>query len=353
MSNTYSPTADWRIQFFGRHLLQRPQDEEAPSTLISTEVALDSIKYDYIALFIGAEYCPHCKAFAPQVQSSLAAFEQKRCKVIFASNDRSKEAFHSSCQKVKGIDIMPYNLDQTKMMRDILGLKTIPALVIFKNDPAVPPNVAFNARHALVGDPNLQQFPWGAQNKSISTRERLLVPGRWWQLGHTNINPEKPNDMYMDEHAVRIRAGLLNIASWLALFNIFYWKQSNFIYFAFPIVSFEFLASANFGLTPIAPVGTIASLMATVLHPEPLWKPARPKVFAWYIGLTMACSCLVLKLLQDRIDDAAFRPAIGGVAAFCNLATWLESSCGFCLGCWMYNKIVVPMFKLERCHECK
>jgi len=127
---------------------------------------------------------------------------------------------------------------------------------------------------------------------------------------------------------------------------------SQFIKVLYPIAAFEFLVSANIGLGPIAPVGVLATVIAHVLQPKPFWKPARPKRFAWYIGLTLATSCLVVFLVRDSMG-IYYRPAIGAIAATCNLATWLESSAGFCIGCFVYNTWIVPAFGLEECSECK
>lgn len=58
-------TNDWRINLFGNFIQENQQlsdlstDEETPVSLVPTSTALDTSKYDYIAVFFGAEYCPH------------------------------------------------------------------------------------------------------------------------------------------------------------------------------------------------------------------------------------------------------------------------------------------------------
>ena len=77
--------------------------------MIPTQEALSDKGYDYIALFLGADYCPHCKDFAPTVVVEAVPFlEKKRCKVLFCSNDRTDEAFKASCKKTSGTDVVPY-----------------------------------------------------------------------------------------------------------------------------------------------------------------------------------------------------------------------------------------------------
>ncbi len=156
----------------------------------------------------------------------------------------------------------------------------------------------------------------------------------------------------MDEHAVRAQAGLLNVITWIALMNIFFWRDKIFVLVLFPLVSWEFPTSMFFGLAPFAPIGVLGSLLAILLHPEPYWKPARPKRFAWAIGLTLASLCLTWFLLRDELGGT-YRPLIGATVLTCNVATWLKSSCGFCLVCFVYNNYLVKWFDLEECQECK
>lgn len=369
-------STDWRVRLFGGTIksrvlsidqekdtnLNNDDVESAPTDfrLVPTSEAFDENKYDFVGVFIGADYCPHCKAFAPTVNASATLLAQeKRCKVVFVSNDRSLEAFEASCRKNASLDAMPYDVAKAQIMRDMFDLKTIPALVILRNRnfAASRPEQVTNARKTLVADPMALHFPWTKPKKpeAVSMVDRLIIRGKygqWWELGH-HANPEHPDQTYMDEHAVRIRAGFLNIISWLAVINIFIWKQPNFVRFVYPLVAFEFIASANLGMGPVAPIGVISTVIASILQPIPYWKPAKPKRFAWYIGLGLATSCLAIFLSRDEFPKDYYTPSIGAVALTCMLATWLESSTGFCLGCFVYNTFMVPYFQMEECSECK
>jgi thiol-disulfide isomerase/thioredoxin len=372
-NNHNAEAADWRKRLFGDfiRLNRTPAGEDEPDEEqgwdpVTTIEAFNPKLYDYIAIFIGANYCPHCREFAPTVASSVANLEQtKRCKVVFVSNDRDEDNFEHSVKKNTGIDVMPYDVTKTQAMRDLFGLKTIPALMILKNDnfASATPTVVTNARHKLVGDPLAKNFPWADDDKTtdnsrphdvVTSWDRLLIRGKyghWWELGH-HANPEKPEEIYMDEHAVRIRAGILNSITWIALMNVFFWKDQIYVHILFPLVAWEFLSSMAFGMTPLAPIGTIGTILATQLTPAPHWKPARPKRFAWAIGLTLAIMCFTFFSLREELGSS-YRPLITATVITCNVATWLESSAGFCLGCFVYNNYLVPWLKLEQCQECK
>ena len=366
---------DWRINLFGDFVLLNKAkttdaDVEQPVNLMK---GVDGIPqetkpvqeffegYDYIALFFGANYCPFCKKFAPSVVAAKPQFENKKCKVLFVSNDRDEANFGESCLKVRGIDVMQYDTSKTAQMRDLFGLKTIPALMILKNADfdKDQPFVYSNGREILEQDPQLVNFPWGTYEKKqaapVSAWDRLWIHGshgRWWQLGHQNVSELHPNDMYMDEHAVRIRAGLLNVITWVAIMNVFHMRNPDLVNVIFGIVAWEFLTSMIFGLTPFSPLGIIGTILAILLQPAPLWKPAKPKRFAWLIGLTLATTCFVL--VQYRVElGSAYRPSVTAIALTCNLATWLEGNAGFCVGCFLYNNVLVKYMGKQECSECK
>jgi len=359
-----SKPTDWRVKLLGPDIqLNSAKDVDLEQPIVAnvdvpTEEALDD--YSYIALFFGGDYCPHCKRFAPKVQESLPFFEKVKCKVIFVSNDRTDEAFEASCKKNAGIDVMPYDTSRTRAMRDLFGITTIPALIVLpnKNFDSDTPSVIVNGRHNLEADPYLRDFPWNqdvSKKTPISTKDRLIISGKygkWWQLGHKNVNPEKPTEMYMDEHAVRARAGILNVITWLALMNVFFFRNHILVKVLFPLMAFEFLMSSIFGLTPLAPVGFVGTLLAILLHPEPFWKPAKPKRFAWLVGLTLAVLCFTFFSIRDQLGDA-YKPLVALVVFTCNFFTWLESSCGFCVGCFVYNTFLTKWLGLEECSECK
>lgn len=364
-------------------------DEEAAvspfTSSIPTKDAFDFNKYDYIAIFIGANYCPSCEDFAPLVIKSAKKLEQKRrCKLIFVSYDKDEKNFEISCEKIKGIDVMPYDIEKAKSIRETFQLSTIPALMIVRNTNIAStnegvPEVIANARHILVTDPDLKTVPWQNEDKidnnnanssplkspighdnahstKLSLRDMLFIPKKygknWWQLGHC-INPSRPDKMYMDENAVRIRAGVLNVFTWMMLVSIAGWGVERILSRSIlQIAMFEMITSCIFGLTPVAPIGTLATIMAYFLFPTPHWKPAEPKRFTWILASIMVINCILASMLP--LTEKIKFPWKATFIIVCNVLTWLESSCGFCFGCFLYNNLVTKVFtNLEDCEECK
>lgn len=315
------------------------------------------------------DYCPHCKLFAPKLLESYDVLKEKKCKVIAASNDRTAEAFDATCAKIAGIDMIPYDVVLTRKMRDLFDLKTIPAFVILSNSEHqkdTPPIITLDGRNKIVEDPKATKFPWPfARDKSaenttedpiISGWDRFIIGGKygkWYSLGH-KANPLHPEKEYMDEHAVRIRAGILNVITWVALMNVLFWRNQTLVRVIWPFVAWEFLSSSLFGLTPLAPFGTIGVLGSMLFHPQPLWKPAQPKRFAWAIGLTLATLCFIFVMIgKEQLGATKYTWLVASTVATCNIFTWLESSCGFCFGCFVWNTYLTKWFKLEECAECK
>lgn len=63
--------------------------------------------------------------------------------------------------------------------------------------------------------------------------------------------------------------------------------------------------------------------------------------------------CFIMVHLRDDIDESAVWPIVTAIALTCNIFTWLESAAGFCVGCFVYNNVIVKYFGKEECNECK
>lgn len=155
----------------------------------------------------------------------------------------------------------------------------------------------------------------------------------WWSMGQA-----LPGEcgLCINETATRARAGLLNILSGTTIFLLLAIPEVDPIRFVAPFVIFDMVTAATFGLTPISPAGILGT--ALTMKIRPVWKPIKPKRFAWTLGATLGVCCLTFWLL-------GMTEWVIAVLGICFILTWLEAVMGFCVGCWMYSLLV----KCEAC----
>jgi glutaredoxin len=166
----------------------------------------------------------------------------------------------------------------------------------------------------------------------------------WYAMG-SPIEGKTEGQIYMNENAVRARAGMLNVVAWCAMVILWTTKNSQFLMYTLaPVVLFDFTTAAIFGLTPFSPFGILATLLTW--GQPPLWKPARQKRFAWTLGILMVSSCIIFGSYRMKTVVKFF-------VGTCIVLTWLEGNMGFCMGCWFYNTVVVKYFGGHECQECK
>ena len=94
---------------------------------------------------------------------------------------------------------------------------------------------------------------------------------------------------------------------------------------------FEFLIRLMFGIRH-SPIGVVARWMTRTQPPE--WVSAKPKRFAWKLGLAMAFSMMV-------ITNSGMRGLLPGtLCVICMVLMWMESVLGVCLGCRLHGLLV-------------
>ena len=136
-------------------------------------------------------------------------------------------------------------------------------------------------------------------------------------------------DLRINETATRARAGLLNILSMVTMFILIAKPELDPVIYVGPYVIFDMVMAALFGLTPLSPSGLIGTAMT--MKVRAVWKPIKPKRFAWTLGAVMGIACLTFRLLD--FSNVWLLSVLGG----CFLLTWLEAVLGFCVGCWMHS----------------
>lgn len=137
-------------------------------------------------------------------------------------------------------------------------------------------------------------------------------------------------DLRINETATRARAGLLNVLSMVTIFLLLAKPEWDPVIYIAPYVIFDMTLAALFGLTPLSPSGVLGT--AITMNLRPVWKPIKPKRFAWTLGATMGVTCLAFRLI------GLSTPWLVGVVAICFVLTWLEAVLGFCVGCWIHAR---------------
>jgi hypothetical protein len=134
-----------------------------------------------------------------------------------------------------------------------------------------------------------------------------------------------------DEHAVRAAAGLTMVLGAVA-FAFAYFDQDYVPLRVVTAVFFvEFLIRVTTGLR-YSPIGMIARQMTKRRAPE--WVSAKPKRFAWTIGLVLSFSMMVIT--NAGVTGALPRT----ICLICLAMMWMESVLGVCLGCEIHGRLV-------------
>jgi len=210
----------------------------------------------------------------------------------------------------------------------------------------------------------------------------------------------KEDTIYINDVAVRIRAGLLlgiplymgltlylalYTSHWLPIANTAvdtyetdwddhiiysieaikrtynYSSQTYLLIFAL----FDMLASMFVLTSRLSPTVLISSFLA--LGHKPIWKPLVPKRYAWGIGASLISVCIVFfnpEVFAEWVNAIAgseLLPTTENYIPFwvptklvfiCIGFMWLETAIGFCVGCKVYSLFVKLGIHKEECETC-
>ena len=191
---------------------------------------------------------------------------------------------------------------------------------------------------------------------------------------------EKPdqlntNQIYINERAIRARAGIILLIPIILLFiRLDHADHNEWIIsptatisqeqvdtvhvpviqreyshtFAYSIIFFVmyemlmamFVRTSHFSIT---------SLLGAFItsRQKPNYQPMRPKIFAWLIGLVLAVLCQI-SLYYTVMQSIAFY-----FLAACLLFMWLEAVCGICAGCHIHGWLTKVGIIKEPCEPCE
>jgi hypothetical protein len=134
-----------------------------------------------------------------------------------------------------------------------------------------------------------------------------------------------------NENQVRAAAGLTMVTGAVAFSYAYFDKQYVPLQAVASLFFAEFLVRVTVGIH-YSPFGLVAR--AVTLGRAPDWVSAKPKRFAWALGLGMAFAMTVITNSGIR----GYLPRT--ICLICLTLMWLESALGFCLGCKIYGLLV-------------
>ena len=141
-----------------------------------------------------------------------------------------------------------------------------------------------------------------------------------------------------NENQVRAAAGLTLVLGATA-FSYAYFDKHYVPLQVITVVFFvEFLIRVTVGIR-YSPMGVVARAMTRSQPPE--WVSAKPKRFAWTLGLAMSLAMAI-------ITNSGIRGALPGtICLICMTLMWMEAALGVCLGCKVYALLVRRGWTIE------
>jgi hypothetical protein len=134
-----------------------------------------------------------------------------------------------------------------------------------------------------------------------------------------------------NENEVRAAAGLTMVTGAIAFSYAYFDKQYAPLQIVATLFFVEFLIRVTVGLR-YSPFGLVARALTFGRPPD--WVSAKPKRFAWSLGLGMAIAMTVITNSGIR----GYLPRT--ICLICLTLMWLESALGLCLGCKIHGVLV-------------
>ena len=135
----------------------------------------------------------------------------------------------------------------------------------------------------------------------------------------------------VDENEVRAAAGLTMAIGAVAFGYAYFTGQYIPLQVVASLLFVEFLLRVTVGIRS-SPAGVLARLLTFGRPPE--WVSAKPKRFAWTLGLGMTFAMTVI----TNIGIRGTLPRT--ICLICLTLMWMESVLGLCLGCKIYGLLV-------------
>ncbi|NHM07580.1 DUF4395 domain-containing protein [Flavobacterium sp. CYK-4] len=135
----------------------------------------------------------------------------------------------------------------------------------------------------------------------------------------------------LNEREIRAAAGLMFLATFLSLMFIIY--EHNFVPIKYVVTVFFIDFCIRIYLSPrFSPILIIGRFIVSKQNPE--YVGAAQKKFAWYIGLILSASMLVLMVFLNTYSIIT-----GLVCLICLILMFFETAFGICIGCKIYKAL--------------
>src|SRR3954449_3164447 len=134
-----------------------------------------------------------------------------------------------------------------------------------------------------------------------------------------------------NENEVRAAAGVTMVVGAVAFAYAYFEQQYVPLQAVASFFFVEFLIRVTVGLH-YSPVGLVARAM--MAHRPPDWVSAKPKRFAWSLGLAMTFAMTII----TNVGIRGYLPRT--ICLICLTLMWMESALGLCLGCQIHGLMV-------------
>ncbi|MGZ4185776.1 MAG: DUF4395 domain-containing protein [Solirubrobacteraceae bacterium] len=145
------------------------------------------------------------------------------------------------------------------------------------------------------------------------------------------VNGRELRAAVFDENQVRAAAGLTMVTGAVAFSYAYFDKQYVPLQVVASLFFVEFLIRVTVGIH-YSPFGLVARAITVGRAAD--WVSAKPKRFAWSLGLGMAFAMTVITNSGIR----GYLPRT--ICLICLTLMWLESALGLCLGCKIHGLLV-------------
>lgn len=135
----------------------------------------------------------------------------------------------------------------------------------------------------------------------------------------------------VNEREVRAAAGITMAVGAVAFAYAYFARRYAPLQAAASLFFVEFLVRVTIGIRH-SPVGRLARALTHGQPPE--WVSAKPKRFAWTLGLVMAGAMTVI----TNVGIRGYLPRT--ICLICLTLMWMEAALGLCLGCRIHGLLV-------------